>query len=263
MIRGIAPGAEIADISHLIRPFGVREGALVLAASAGWFPDAVHLAVVDPGVGSARRALVLEAGVSQLVGPDNGLLLPAAERLGGVRAAYELSNPDLGLAVRSSTFHGRDVFAPAAAHLRNGVAPAEFGPRLAVDSLVPLPAPVVEFCGDHFRGEVVQVDRFGNLQTSLGRAEANLLELSPGDRLEIRLAATALKAVFRQSYAFGAAGELEVVEDSHGSLAISVNLGSAAAQFPEAAVGTQVLLGREGFAVEGGAPGGPASGERC
>ncbi|HEX2180527.1 MAG TPA: SAM hydroxide adenosyltransferase, partial [Actinomycetota bacterium] len=110
-----------------------------------------------------------------------------------------------------------------------------------------------EFFGDHLRGEIVHVDRFGNLQTSLGRAEAELLELSPGDRLEIRVGGTALKAVFRQSYAFGVPGELEVVEDSHGSLAISVNLGRAAGRFPEAAAGTQVLLGREGFAVEGGA----------
>lgn len=253
MIRGIAPGAEIADISHLIRPFGVREGALVLAASVGWFPDAVHLAVVDPGVGSARRALILQAGGSHLVGPDNGLLLPAAERLGGVRAAFEVSNPELGTASRSSTFHGRDIFAPAAAHLRNGVPPAQFGPELAVDLLASLPAPVVEFCGDHVRGEIVHTDRFGNLQTSLGRSEAELLDLSPGDLLEVRVGGTASKAVFRRSYAFGSPGELEVVEDSHGSLAISVNLGSAAGRFPEAAAGTQVLLGREGFAVEGGA----------
>jgi S-adenosylmethionine hydrolase len=255
VIRSIAPAAEIADISHLISPYAVREGATVLAASVGWFPDAVHLAVVDPGVGSSRRALVLEAGGSQLVGPDNGLLLLAAARLGGVGAAHEIANPDLGLAGRSSTFHGRDVFAPAAAHLSNGVAPAEFGPEVAIDSLVPLPAPVVERRGDHFLAEVVQADHFGNLQTSLGAAEAELLGLSPGDPMEIRVGQTVLRAVFRQSYAFGPPGEVQLVEDSHGSLAVSVNLGSAAALVPGAGPGTQVLVGREGFGGEGGAGG--------
>jgi S-adenosyl-L-methionine hydrolase (adenosine-forming) len=224
----------------------VREGALVLAESVGWFPGAVHLAVVDPGVGSARRALLLEAGGSLLVGPDNGLLLAAAARLGGLEAGYEIANAALGLARRSGTFHGRDVFAPAAAHLANGVRPSEFGPRVAADSLVPLPHRIVERRGGHFRAEVVHVDRFGNLQTSLGRGEALELGLSPGDRLAVRVGETTLDAVFRESYSFGPRGEVQVVEDSHGSLALGVNLGSAAALIADARPGTELLLGREG-----------------
>lgn len=252
MIHRIAPGVEIADISHLIRPFGVREGALVLAESVSYFPEALHLAVVDPGVGSARRALVLSAGGSYLVGPDNGLLLPAASRLGGVLAAFEITNPDLGLPRRSSTFHGRDVFAPAAAHLANGVDPAEFGPQVGAGSLVALPAGRVEDRGDHLRAEVLHVDRFGNLQTSLGRPAVDALGISPGDRLEVRVGGTVLPAVFRESYAFGPPGEVQVVEDSHGSLAVGVNQASAAALVPGAGPGTEVLFGRAGFGGAGG-----------
>ncbi|HVL50452.1 MAG TPA: SAM-dependent chlorinase/fluorinase, partial [Actinomycetota bacterium] len=136
MIRNIAGEVVIADVSHLIRPYGVREGATVLAETVGYIPDAVHLAVVDPGVGSARRGVILAAAGSLLVGPDNGLLVPAAERLGGIESVWEITNRRLGLAARSSTFHGRDVFAPAAAHLAIGTSPSDFGPRVPAGSLV-------------------------------------------------------------------------------------------------------------------------------
>lgn len=226
---------------------------MVLAASVAWFPKAIHLAVVDPGVGSNRRAVILStSGGSLLVGPDNGLLMPSAVRLGGVEGAWEISNPALGLAGRSSTFHGRDVFAPAAAHLACGVPPGSFGPEVEVASLTELPDPVVVDRGSHLRAEVVQVDRFGNLQTNLTREHIERLALAPGAPVEVRLGGSVLPAVFRQSYAFGQTGELQLVEDSHGCLALCVNLGSAAGSIPGAEPGSELLVGKPGFSAETG-----------
>ncbi len=236
---------EILDISHLVRPFGVREGSVVLAESVGYFPNTVHLAVVDPGVGSLRRPLVLvTVEGSPLVGPDNGLLLPAADRLGGVESAWQITNRELGRPDPSSTFHGRDIFAPAAAHLAGGVSPSRFGPQVEAGSLVQLPLGKVEQAGDSFRGEVLLVDRFGNLQTSFRRTELGQLGLGPGDSVELRLGGRRLTAVLRESYSFGAPGELQVIEDSHGNLAVCVNRGSAAELLGVPAAGSTVVLAR-------------------
>lgn len=249
MIRSIAPGAEIADISHLIEPYGVRQGAVVLYESVPYFPQSVHLAVVDPGVGSARRAVILSVagGSSLLVGPDNGLLMPSAARLGGVEGAWEIANPELGLPIRSSTFHGRDVFSPAAAHLFLGVAPAEFGPGVDPGSLVRLEETTVADLGSHLSGEVVHVDRFGNLQTNLRSVHLDRLNAVPGDRLQVRLGERVVEATVRRSYSFGEVGELQLVVDSHGCVAICVNEGSAAL-LTGARPGSTVLLGAGGFA---------------
>src|SRR5579862_4926258 len=136
VIAGIAPDVRVIDITHGIRPGHVLQGALVLANTLAYMPAGIHLAVVDPGVGGGRRALALRDGEGRLhVGPDNGLLLLAADRLGGVVEARELANPDYSLQPVSRTFHGRDLFAPAAAHLAAGVALDELGPPLDPDEL--------------------------------------------------------------------------------------------------------------------------------
>src|SRR5947199_9515319 len=136
VIKSIAPEVEIIDVTHGISPQHVLQGALVLANTTPYMPAGVHLAVVDPGVGSSRRPLALRSGDGRLfVGPDNGLLVPAAERLGGIAAAHELANADYALDIVSRTFHGRDLFAPAAAHLAAGVQLEALGPPLPVDAL--------------------------------------------------------------------------------------------------------------------------------
>ena len=243
MIRSIAAEVLIADVSHLIRPYGVREGATVLAETVGYIPDAVHLAVVDPGVGSTRRGVILEAAGSLLVGPDNGLLVPAAERLGGIESVWEIANRRLGLPERSSTFHGRDVFAPAAAHLATGTSPSEFGPRVPVGSLIKLPPGEVVREGSGFRGEVLLVDRFGNIQTSLRARELLELGLQPGDPVVVGFKEKRLAAVVRASYSFGEPGELQVILDSHASLSLCVNRGSAAALLGIHEAGSPVFVG--------------------
>ena len=127
VMKRIAPDCEVIDITHGIAPQAVLQGALTLANTLPYMPSGVHLAVVDPGVGTGRRALALRSGDGRFfVGPDNGLLLPAAERLGGIEAAHELTNPEYMLEPVSRTFHGRDVFSPAAAHLASGVDPDAF-----------------------------------------------------------------------------------------------------------------------------------------
>src|SRR5690348_17673187 len=170
-MKRIAPAVEILDITHGIPPQQVLQGALVLANTLPYMPEGVHLAVVDPGVGTQRRAVALRGGDGRLyVGPDNGLLVPAAERLGGIDGAWELENPAYRLEPVSRTFHGRDVFAPAAAHLANGVDPAELGPSLDPPSLVRLEVPEPVARDGFIRAHVVIVDRFGNVQLNLTAA---------------------------------------------------------------------------------------------
>src|SRR5689334_17823165 len=143
-------------------------------------PVGVHLAVVDPGVGSSRRPLALRSGDGRLfVGPDNGLLVPAAERQGGIDVVHELANPDYALDTVSRTFHGRDLFAPAAAHLASGVPLDELGPPLAADALARLDVPVAEVGESRIRTTVLYIDRFGNVQLNLTRGHLEQAEVLP------------------------------------------------------------------------------------
>ncbi|MBO0820566.1 MAG: SAM-dependent chlorinase/fluorinase [Nocardiopsaceae bacterium] len=232
VLATIAPDARVLDITHLIPRGNVARGAEVLRQSIRYLPRAVHLAVVDPGVGTARKAVVLAAGDQLLVGPDNGLLIPAAEELGGVDAAFEAANPGYFLADVSATFHGRDVFSPAAAHLSAGIPPAELGPAIDPGTLVRLPAPVRETVGDGgVRGQVVLTDRFGNLQTSLDRAFLTGAGIAVGADLRLRAGDGAGDDVVVLPYVhtFGSVPEGRPLAhiDSSGRLALAVNLGSA------------------------------------
>ena len=141
MIKRIAPDAEVLDITHGIEPQSVLQGATVLCNTLPYMPAGIHIAVVDPGVGSDRRAIALRAGDRHFVGPDNGLLLPAAEHFGPIEEAHSLESDAYFLHPISHTFHGRDVFAPAAAHIAAGVALAELGPALDPGELVRLDIP--------------------------------------------------------------------------------------------------------------------------
>jgi S-adenosyl-L-methionine hydrolase (adenosine-forming) len=159
VITRIAPNARVIDLSHAIRPQDVRHGATLLAQSVPFLPRAVHLAVVDPTVGGERGMVAVEAGGQVLVGPDNGLLVWAAERLGGVERVHALEKRAYRLEPVSRTFHGRDVFAPAAAHLATGVAPAELGPAVDPAGLVRLTPLVSRVEGGRLHGAVLLVGR--------------------------------------------------------------------------------------------------------
>lgn len=228
VIAGIAPDARIIDVSHLVPAGDIRRGAALLAQTVPYLPAGVHVAVVDPGVGTARRAIVLEAGDRLFVGPDNGVLSWAAQACGGVSRAYEICNDDLFRKPVSTTFHGRDIFAPVAAHLSTGVPPAETGPEVPVDRLVLLPPPMVLRRGSELEGEVLCVDRFGNVQLSISEADLTALGVRPGDALGVSLGRWRLTVPLRTTFGSVPPGELVAFVDSAGLLAFAVNSGDAA-----------------------------------
>jgi S-adenosyl-L-methionine hydrolase (adenosine-forming) len=224
----VAPGVRVIDVSHGVAAQDVRGGAVVLAQAVPYLPRAVHLAVVDPGVGSGRGMVAVEAGGQVLVGPDNGLLVWAAEALGGVERVVALQEPAYRLAAVSRTFHGRDVFAPAAAHLAAGVDPGELGPEVEPERLVRLERAGARVDGGRVGASVVAVDHFGNLALDLRRDQLEGAGLAVGDPLEVRVGGRAHRLVFAETFASVPAGELVLHEDSFGSLAVAVNLGRAA-----------------------------------
>jgi S-adenosylmethionine hydrolase len=224
----VAPAVRVIDVSHAVAAQDVRHGALVLAQAVPYLPRAVHLGVVDPGVGTGRGAVAVAAGGQVLVGPDNGLLVWAAEALGGVERAHALENPAYRLEPVSRTFHGRDVFAPAAAHLAAGVAPGELGPELDPGRLVRLERPGPRVDGDRVRARVVAVDHFGNLALDLRRQDLERVGVAAGDPVEVRVGGRAHRLAFGETFASVPAGDLVLHEDSFGSLAVAVNRGRAA-----------------------------------
>ncbi|MDG6104546.1 SAM-dependent chlorinase/fluorinase [Dactylosporangium aurantiacum] len=219
VIARLAPEARVIDVTHLVPPGDVRRGAHVLAQTVPSLPRGVHLAVVDPGVGTQRRPIAIEAADGGfLVGPDNGLLVPAAEALGGIRRAVHLTDRAWFAPVVSRTFHGRDIFAPVAARLALGADLASAGS--AVADPVRLPPPHLRRLPDGVTAEVLTVDRFGNLQLA---APADTVP-GPGAVTVDGRAATA-----GGTFGDAAPGGLVVFTDSAGYLAVAVNGGSAAA----------------------------------
>lgn len=215
-----APGVRVLDVTHLVPPGDVARGAAVLAQTVAHLPRAVHVAVVDPGVGSARRAIALETGRGLLVGPDNGLLPGAADALGGAVRAVELTNGEWLAEAISATFHGRDVFAPVAARLATGSALTDAGPELDPADLVRLPPPVVRVSPGLVEAEVVMVDRYGNVQ--LAATGATLAGL-PTD-----LTVGGIHATKAYTFADVPEGHLVAFADSAGQLALAINGGRAA-----------------------------------
>jgi hypothetical protein len=228
VIKRIAPDVQVIDITHGIPPRAIVQGALVLANTVPYMPVGVHLAVVDPGVGGPRRALALrDAEGRAYVGPDNGLLLPAAER-GGIAEAHEIVNPDYALSPVSRTFHGRDIFSPAAAHVANGLALAELGPPIDPGALVRLELPQAEVRTNRIGASILYVDAFGNMQLNLTREHLDQADVQPGARLELELAGQRYYAIAARTFSDARAGDLILYEDSYGNVAVAMNRGNAA-----------------------------------
>lgn len=223
VIARLAPGARVVDLTHGIPAGDVRRGALALEAVVAQAGAAVHLAVVDPGVGSERRGVALRVGDGFLVGPDNGLLALAATRLGGVDEAVDVSSTSLRLEPVAPTFHGRDVFAPVAAHLAAGRPLAAVGEAMDPGSLVGLDLPEPRRDGNALVAHVLYADRFGNLVLD---ARTDDLGASPSP-LSIAVAGREFQAVRGATFADGAGG-LVVYGDSSGRLGIAADRGSAA-----------------------------------
>jgi S-adenosylmethionine hydrolase len=232
VIKRIAPDTDVIDITHGIEPQGILQGALVLANTLPYMPEGVHVAVVDPDVGTPRRALVLRTGDGRLlVGPDNGLLVPAAERVGGIEAAHEITNRRYALEPVSATFHGRDVFAPAAAHLSLGLDPAELGDIVATPELVRLEIPQPEIGERRIRATCLYVDRYGNIQLNLTAAQVEPLGIVPGRQVEVEAAVERFFACAARTFADAQPGEIVLYEDAYQNIALAISRGNAAETF--------------------------------
>jgi S-adenosylmethionine hydrolase len=235
VVHGIAPDATVMTVTAEIAKFKIRDGALTLWATLPYLPVGAHVAVVDPGVGTERHPLAVATGRGDvLVGPDNGLLIPAAERLGGISAAHRLEAREYQLSVVSTSFHGRDVFAPAAAHLVNGVPIEAFGPALDPAALVRLEWPEARVREEALETAIVYVDSFGNIKL-VGEAadlEAAVGPLAPADELRLRWSdeSGAREAVVPWVETFGrvARGAPLAYEDAYGRICLAANQTSGA-----------------------------------
>jgi S-adenosylmethionine hydrolase len=241
VIRSIVPEVVVVDLTHDIDPMDVRGGGLALARSAQYLCPGVVLAVVDPGVGTGRRAIALEVGHGQsyLVGPDNGLLAPAVAMVGGADRAVSLTNDEYHLPAPGPTFAGRDILAPVAAHLCAGVDLAELGELVDPLTLIPGVLPVTRPEGEGIVAEVLWVDRFGNAQLNVDPDEID--GWGARVRLRIGLGGDTRIATRAHTYQDITPGGTGLLVDSYGLLAIAVDRGSAAAQL-ELHAGDQVAL---------------------
>ncbi|MGH3137696.1 MAG: SAM hydrolase/SAM-dependent halogenase family protein [Gaiellaceae bacterium] len=228
VMKRIAPDAHIIDITHGIPPQAVLQGALVLANTIGFMPVGVHLAIVDPGVGGPRRPLVLEDEEGRVyVGPDNGLLLPAAGRA-GIAAAHELANPDYALGTISRTFHGRDLFSPAAAHLARGATLSDLGPPVDPEGLVRLDLPELVVADGRIVATLLYVDSFGNIALNLTRDDVEGMGILSGTRIEIELSGERYYAMMARTFADARPGDVILYEDSYKNMSLAISRGSAA-----------------------------------
>lgn len=226
-ILGICRNLTIVDITHEIEKFNIRMGAHVLASAYPYFPEGtVHVAVVDPSVGTKRRPIIMKTKHCYLVGPDNGVLALAAKKQ-GVEHVYEISNRKLMLPKISNTFHGRDVFAPAAAYLAIGTPPEQFG--LEVFRIVTPEFAKVVRRKDMVSGEVLYVDSFGNVITNFGEKELELIGVKVA--IDVKLKNTRLKLKLCKAYAEAKPQEALAIIGSHNFLEISINQGNAAGRF--------------------------------
>ena len=227
VMMGVAPGVSIIDVTHSIPEFDVVRGAETLRHATGYMPDdAVYLAVIDPEDKPVRRELAAETGSgAYLVGPDNGLLLPAAEALGGVRRAVLLTNRESHLHPISNSFHGRDVFSPVAAHLAMGAGLDDLGEDVAPASLSPIDFPGARKEGDGLAAEIIDIDSFGNARLS---ATPQDLDLGYGAHMEVSVRDETMDATYVQTFGASENGDLVLLTDSHWRLSLAVNKGNAA-----------------------------------
>lgn len=241
VIRQLAPEVSVVDVTHQVAPHDVKAGGLTLARASQYLAPGVVLGVVDPGVGTSRRGVIIEVadGESLFVGPDNGLLAAAVAMVGGATRAFELTNEAYQLGAPGPTFAGRDIFAPAAAHLCAGVPIEEFGPEVSPDALTPALIPITRIDEDDgaLVAEVLWTDRYGNLQLNVDPDEI----AEHGSRIEVRFHGRVRTGIRHDTYAQVAPGEVGLVVDSYGLVSIAINQASASEDL-ELATGDEVRI---------------------
>jgi S-adenosylmethionine hydrolase len=243
VVAGIAPTAVVVDLAHDVDKFAIRDGALLLWSAVPYLPVGAHVAVVDPGVGTERKGIAVQVARGDfLVGPDNGLLMPAAARLGGITRAHLLENPRYSLPEVSSSFHGRDVFAPAAAHLVDGVSIEDLGRAVDPRRLLPLEWPRPSILPGRLRSQVIYVDTFGNVKLSALAEDlaAAIPELRFGEPLMLIVgddgtgpaaAAPGTAVTWARTFGDVPARAALLTSDSYGRVTLAVHQGSAAVAY--------------------------------
>jgi S-adenosylmethionine hydrolase len=249
VMLGIAPDASIVDIGHSITKYAIAEGAYLLASAVPYFPVGVHVAVVDPGVGTERLPVGIRTARGDiLIGPDNGLLIPAADALGGAVEARTLENKELMLPRTSSTFHGRDIFSPVAAHLSTGTAFAKVGPEIPVGGLVNLAPPEPEVTDGELKTAVLYIDSFGNVRFAVQPADLAraIGPLEAGRRVVVELDRNGAgklteRTTWEQTFGRVKLGQSLLFEDSLGRVSLADNQANAATRLG-ATVGTAARI---------------------
>ncbi len=238
----LAPASTVIDVGHGFPRGNVRVAALALTRAIQYLPEGVCLAVVDPGVGTERRAIAAETPWGIFVGPDNGLLSPAVAMVGGARQIVSIESPEAMIPSPGETFHGRDVFAPAAALLAAGeMTLGDLGPLVAGEDLVPLLLPLTERKGSLVTGEAWWVDTFGNVQTNVSPEDLAELNLAPGQIVTVKVGSTVHSLPWVTSYGDVDEGDPLIHVDSVGLLALAVRGGRADEQL-RVSEGTEVTL---------------------
>lgn len=228
MLARVAPAARVIDVTHGIPRGDVRAGALALTRAVQYLPEGVVLAVVDPGVGTDRRAIAAETSVGYFVGPDNGLLSPAVAMVGGASRVVSIENPEVRIPSTGQTFWGRDVFAPAAGVLAAGSADLDdLGPELDPDEVMPLLLPLPQVEPGKVVGEVLWIDVFGNAETNIGPADLELAGFRLGDEVEVLIGGTVHRVPWRKTYGDVEPGRPVLHVDSAGLVALAVRGGRA------------------------------------
>jgi len=231
VIHRACPLARVVDLAHQIPPYDIRKGAAVAASGVYQLPEAIHLIVVDPGVGGGRMDICLFTGQgTRMVGPDNGVLMLAADRAGGIEEAFAIDPSKIDSRAPLGTFHARDVLAPAAAALACGVEPSSLGRRVDPDDLVPAPFEPTRTEGEFVAAEVLECDRFGSLRLRIAAEELGPLGLDTG-RLEIGLGHVSVEVPFAGTFADVKEGEPVALIDSSGWLTLAVRMASAAERY--------------------------------
>ncbi|MEO6989485.1 MAG: SAM-dependent chlorinase/fluorinase [Aquihabitans sp.] len=229
VIRQLAPHVAVVDVTHQIAAHDVKAGGLALARASQYLAPGVVLAVIDPGVGTSRRGVIIEVadGEAFFIGPDNGLLAAAVAMVGGATRAFEITNEAYQLGAPGPTFAGRDIFAPAAAHLCAGIPVEDFGPEVSTDTLVPALIPITRIDDeddDALVAEVLWTDRFGNLQLNVDPEEI----AGYGSRIELRFDGRVRTGIRHTTYAEVGPGEVGLIVDSYGLVSIAIEKASAA-----------------------------------
>jgi S-adenosylmethionine hydrolase len=228
VLAKLAPESRVIDIGHGTPPGDIKAAALSLTRAIQYLPEGVAMVVVDPGVGSDRKALAVETEWGYFIGPDNGVLSPAVAMVGGAQRVVSIDNPEARIPSPGATFHGRDVFAPAAALLASGEAVIEdLGPEVPPDQVQPMLLPLPEIDGGLVTGEAWWVDRFGNVETNIGPDDLAAIGLTPGATVTMKIGASLHSVQWVASYSEVEPGETLIHVDSAGLIAVAVRDGAA------------------------------------